>query len=351
MSHKLHTLLLIAIGLLGTTCASAQSAARYHAPSPYTRQQLAQRDTTTDKRTLYDRYLDNQEKKGRHIERIPREDLRATFIPKGQWMAGGSIAFNEWDGDNLNYLVLKNIDFEGHTFGVSPYVGYFVANNTAIGGRFKISDTELSEQSWTSIYASPEVASLDISNYCSVMKLPKREPPLFGRDEDVMREWVYTISQTEVLRTLDLMEQYDVKPEFECFAMQDLLYVKRTMDAGYKDPKGGPINIQFVYTGGSNWPTMDYMVAVKNAVPKGCNLGIIAAGAQQFPLLAMAIVQGFHVRVGMEDNVYMEKGVLAKSNAELVEKIVQIAKLLGRRIATPAEAREILGLGAPRNWD
>ena len=226
-----------------------------------------------------------------------------------------------------------------------------IINNTAIGGRFKISDTELSEQSWTSIYASPEVASLDISNYCSVMKLPKREPPLFGRDEDVMREWVYTISQTEVLRTLDLMEQYDVKPEFECFAMQDLLYVKRTMDAGYKDPKGGPINIQFVYTGGSNWPTMDYMVAVKNAVPKGCNLGIIAAGAQQFPLLAMAIVQGFHVRVGMEDNVYMEKGVLAKSNAELVEKIVQIAKLLGRKIATPAEAREILGLGAPRTWD
>lgn len=226
-----------------------------------------------------------------------------------------------------------------------------IINNTAIGGRFKISDTELSEQSWTSIYAEPEVASLDISNYCSVMKLPKREPPLFGRDEDVMREWVYTISQTEVLRTLDLMKEHDVKPEFECFAMQDLLYVKRTMDAGYKDPKGGPINIQFVYTGGSNWPTMDYMVAVKNAVPKGCNLGIIAAGAQQFPLLAMAIVQGLHVRVGMEDNVYMEKGVLAKSNAELVEKIVQIAKLLGRKIATPAQAREILGLGAPRSWD
>ena len=226
-----------------------------------------------------------------------------------------------------------------------------IINNTAIGGRFKISDTELSEQQWTSIYARPEVASLDISNYCSVMKLPKREPPLFGRDQEIMREWVYTISQSEVLRTLDLMQEYGVKPEFECFAMQDLLYVKRTMDAGYKDPNGGPINIQFVYTGGSNWPTMDYMVAIKNAVPKGCNLGIIAAGAQQFPLLAMAIVQGFHVRVGMEDNVYMEKGVLAKSNAELVEKIVQIAKLLGRPIATPAQAREILGLGEPRVWD
>jgi len=138
MSNKLHTLLLIAILLTGTVDANAQTTTRHSSPSPYSRQQLARRDTT-DHRTLYDRYLDNQEKKGRHIERIPREDLRATFIPKGQWMAGGSIAFNEWDGDNLNYLVLKNIDFEGHTFGVSPYFGYFVANNTAFGARFNYS--------------------------------------------------------------------------------------------------------------------------------------------------------------------------------------------------------------------
>lgn len=138
MSNKLHTLLLIATLLTGPFAANAQTTTRHTSPSPYARQQSARRDTT-DKRSLYDRYLDNQEKKGRHIERIPREDLRATFIPKGQWMAGGSIAFNEWDDDNLNYLVLKNIDFEGHTFGVSPYFGYFVANNTAIGARFNYS--------------------------------------------------------------------------------------------------------------------------------------------------------------------------------------------------------------------
>ena len=110
--------------------------------------------------------------------------------------------------------------------------------------------------------------------------------------------------------------------------------------------------IQYVYTpGGSNWPTMDYMVALKNAVPKGCHLGVIAAGAQQFPILAMAICQGLHVRVGMEDNIYLEKGRLARSNGELVEKIVKLAKLLGRRIATPTEAREMLGLGEPRQWN
>jgi 3-keto-5-aminohexanoate cleavage enzyme len=59
---------------------------------------------------------------------------------------------------------------------------------------------------------------------------------------------------------------------------------------------------------------------------------------------ALAIMMGGHVRVGMEDNIYLEKGVLAKSNAELVAKIARIAKELGRRIATPDETREILGL-------
>ena len=61
-------------------------------------------------------------------------------------------------------------------------------------------------------------------------------------------------------------------------------------------------------------------------------------------MAALAIIMGGHVRVGMEDNIYLEKGVLAKSNAELVEKVVRIAKELGREIATPDEAREILGL-------
>ena len=64
-------------------------------------------------------------------------------------------------------------------------------------------------------------------------------------------------------------------------------------------------------------------------------------------MAAAAIAMGGNVRVGFEDNLYLSKGVLAKSNGELVEKVVRIARELGREIATPAEAREILGL-APR---
>ena len=64
-----------------------------------------------------------------------------------------------------------------------------------------------------------------------------------------------------------------------------------------------------------------------------------------FSLAELSIKHGGHVRVGLEDNIYIEKGVLAKSNAELVEKVVQIAKKYNREIATPKEARIILGMG------
>ena len=69
---------------------------------------------------------------------------------------------------------------------------------------------------------------------------------------------------------------------------------------------------------------------------------MIAISKAQFPLLTLGITLGGDVRVGMEDNIYLSKGVLAKKNAELVSKIVRIAKELGKEIATPKEAREIL---------
>jgi 3-keto-5-aminohexanoate cleavage enzyme len=61
-------------------------------------------------------------------------------------------------------------------------------------------------------------------------------------------------------------------------------------------------------------------------------------------MITMGMIMGGHVRVGLEDNIYLSKGVMAKSNAELVEKVVRIARELGREIATPEEARTILHL-------
>ena len=67
---------------------------------------------------------------------ISRDAAKTVFIPKGQWMLGGQVAWNQWNNDNLNYLVLKDINFEGYTFSAGPYFGYFFANNMAVGARF-----------------------------------------------------------------------------------------------------------------------------------------------------------------------------------------------------------------------
>lgn len=80
------------------------------------------------------------------------------------------------------------------------------------------------------------------------------------------------------------------------------------------------------------------------SLPQNCTWQVIATGRNEIPLGTIGIVLGGHVRVGMEDNIYLTKGVLAKSNAELVEKIVRISKELGRYIADPEEARRIMGI-------
>ncbi|MBR5517314.1 MAG: 3-keto-5-aminohexanoate cleavage protein, partial [Firmicutes bacterium] len=81
-----------------------------------------------------------------------------------------------------------------------------------------------------------------------------------------------------------------------------------------------------------------------DSIPEGSTWTATGIGRNTWTIAAATIAMGGHVRVGFEDTVYLEKGVLAKSNGELVEKVVKLANIMGREIATPAEAREILGL-------
>lgn len=227
-----------------------------------------------------------------------------------------------------------------------------IINNTCVGGRKRFgTSTKVSDMMLTSIDACPEVASLDTSNYCSKVKLPARKPPLFGRDETVVRETSYSLTDSEALQVLQMMKARNIKPEFECFQLADLHYINRLVKAGYADQFNAPHMVQYVFTPGSGWPTGQYLATLVQCCPPNCMLGVIATGAQQFPILAQALCAGLHVRVGMEDNIYIERGVLAQSNAQLVEKIVRIATDLGRKIATPTQARQMLGISqTPRTW-
>lgn len=76
-------------------------------------------------------------------QRIDREIMKAVFIPKGQWMAGGTVSYSEHDEDNLNFLVLKDVEGLGYTFSLSPYVGYFFKDNISAGLRFAYNRTYL----------------------------------------------------------------------------------------------------------------------------------------------------------------------------------------------------------------
>ncbi len=89
------------------------------------------------------------------------------------------------------------------------------------------------------------------------------------------------------------------------------------------------------------------MKTMRDMLPAGAQWAGFGIARTEMPMVAQAVLLGGHVRVGLEDNLYLERGVLA-SNGQLVEKAVKIVELLGARVLTPPEAREKLGL-RPRN--
>ena len=135
----------------------------------------------------------------------------------------------------------------------------------------------------------------------------------------------------------------NIKPEYECFEMGHLDTILRMAAKG--EVPGFPMQINFVLgVPGCAPATVENLVWLVRNVPAGCTWTATGIGRNAFTLAAPAIVMGGHVRVGFEDNLYISKGVLAKSNGELVQKVVRLATELGREIATPAEARKILNL-------
>ena len=139
-----------------------------------------------------------------------------------------------------------------------------------------------------------------------------------------------------------MMENH-IKPEYECFEIGDL----NTVVDGQNEGTGVGPAMQFNFVLGVSGCTpatvgnLDYLV---KQIPAGSTWTVTGVGRGAWPMVAAGIVMGGNVRVGFEDNIYLEKGHKAASNGELVEKVVRLAKELGREIATPDEARKILSL-------
>lgn len=173
---------------------------------------------------------------------------------------------------------------------------------------------------------SPEMATLD----CGTVN--------FGNDE------IFVNSENTIIAFAQKMLDLGVKPEVEVFD-------KGMIDTAIRLQKKGfiaaPMHFNFVLgvTGGIA-ATLRDLVFLQGSILAGSTFTVSGIGRAQFQMASAAIIAGGHVRVGFEDNIYLEKGVLARSNGELVEKAVRIANELGRKIATPDEARTILGLKA-----
>jgi 3-keto-5-aminohexanoate cleavage enzyme len=142
------------------------------------------------------------------------------------------------------------------------------------------------------------------------------------------------------------MLENNIKPEYECFEMGHLDTILRMAHKG--EVPGANMQFNFVLgVPGCTPATVENLCWLVNNIPSGSTWTATGIGRFAFSLAAPAIVMGGNVRVGFEDNLNIGKGVLAKSNGELVAKVVRLSKELGRDIASSAEARVILGL-APR---
>jgi 3-keto-5-aminohexanoate cleavage enzyme len=135
--------------------------------------------------------------------------------------------------------------------------------------------------------------------------------------------------------------EHGVQPELECFDVSHVEFCLRLAGEGLLEP---PLWFQLVLGApGGMAATPANLVALRRALPDGAAWSVVAAGRRQTPMLLLAAAMGGHVRVGMEDAVYLSRGVLADSNARFVERIAAAARLIGREPAGPDEARAIVG--------
>ena len=141
------------------------------------------------------------------------------------------------------------------------------------------------------------------------------------------------------------MLENNIKPEYECFEMGHLDTILKMAKKG--QVPGDPMQFNFVLgVPGCTPATVKNLCWLVDAIPAGSTWTATGVGRSAFQLAAPTIVMGGNVRVGFEDNIYLSRGVLARSNGELVEKVVRLSRERGREIASPAEAREILSLKA-----
>ena len=154
-------------------------------------------------------------------------------------------------------------------------------------------------------------------------------------------DYVYISTPNMLEQGARRLQEIGVKPELEVFELGHISFTKHLMAQGLLDnPPLFQVCLGIRWAAEANTASFKTMV---DALPEGCNWAGFGTSAMEMPMVAQAVLLGGNIRVGLEDNLYLEKGVFA-SNGQLVERACNIVELMGCSIQTPSEARETLGL-------
>jgi 3-keto-5-aminohexanoate cleavage enzyme len=164
-----------------------------------------------------------------------------------------------------------------------------------------------------------------------------------------MNRWAEHPTGEIFLNTVKMIESWSgymvengIKPEHEIYDT-GMINVCKMLSAKGIVPE--PLHVQFVMVGGTGFlPNPRMLQYCVDQIPDNWSWSVCALGRNEIPMAAVGMVMGGHVRVGFEDNIYLRRGELAESNSQLVRKVANIARELERPIASPDEARTILGL-------
>jgi uncharacterized protein (DUF849 family) len=206
---------------------------------------------------------------------------------------------------------------------------------TGEGGRFRPSDDDPKVAAPDSTLTHPE------KRVAHVVEL---KPDLCSLDLNTMFSGTAVVINTPKNVTVMAKAIYEagVKPELEVFDTGDIHLGKALIDQGVLHaPTLFQIVLGVKYGANPSPQTLAYLVSI---LPENSQWAAFGMGRMEYPMLAQAWLLGGHVRVGMEDNVYIKKGVLTEDNAELVRKAIHIIDELGGVVATTPQAREMLGL-------
>ncbi len=214
---------------------------------------------------------------------------------------------------------------------------------TGVRNRFGEIRTEEERLQFLDLKPAPDMCTINAGSFH--FRIQGKHEPMGSKG----RSYLYSNSYQLIDAFSAGFHQRGIGIEFECFDAGQVENVKALRETGVL-PADYHLNFDLVMGIGGGIPaTPKALMYLVDALPSNAHWSAMAISRQQAPLTTMAMIMGGSVRVGFEDNIYLYKGVLADSNARFIERVVKIAKEIGREVATVDEARQLLHLPPKAN--